>query len=152
MSYQIEIRSIPAQPLAVVRRRASSAEFGKVVPEACGTAWSLLRAANIKGGRLVAVYLDDQTHLEIGAEVDAPIAEAGELVNSSLPAGEVATTVHFGPYQKLGAAHDAIHAWAKQNGRELLRPCWEVYGHWLPEWNENPSLIRTDIFYRLKTR
>lgn len=73
-------------------------------------------------GRLVAVYLDSQTNLEIGEEVNAPIAEAGELVNSSLPAGEVATTAHFGPIPGLGAAHDAIHGSARQKQPRTRSP------------------------------
>jgi hypothetical protein len=31
----------------------------------------------------------------------------------------------------------------------MRRSVGEVYGHWLDEWNTNPSRIRTDLYYLL---
>jgi effector-binding domain-containing protein len=62
----------------------------------------------------------------------------------------VATTVHLGPYQKLGEAHGAIKEWCARNGYALASPKWEIYGHWLEEWNKDPSKILTDVFYLLR--
>ena len=151
MNYDVRLEQFPGQSLAVVRRQASAGQFGNVIPHACGLVWSALRAANVRGaGRHVAVYLDDVINLEIGVELDTPFGGAGEVVASSLPAGPVASTTHFGPYQQLGAAHQAVHKWCRDTRREPIRPCWEIYGHWLDEWNRDPSKIRTDVFYLLK--
>lgn len=49
------------------------------------------------------------------------------------------------PYQRLGEAHEAIQQWCKTHGREFAWPCWETYGHWIDEWNKDPSKIRTDV-------
>src|SRR5262249_4341610 len=98
----------------------------------------------------VAVYLDHVFNLEVGVELEAPFGGHGEVVGSWLPAGEVATTTHLGPYQQLGAAHEAIQKWCSANVREPIRPCWEIYGHWQDEWNDDPSKIRTDVYYLLK--
>ena len=151
MTYDIRVEQFPGQPLAVVRRQATKPQFATVIPAACGLVWNAIRAHNLKGGRHVAVYLDNVYNLEIGVELDKPFTGAGEVVPSTLPAGEVATTTHFGPYQNLGQAHDAIHQWCKQNAREPIRPCWETYGHWLDEWNKDPSKIRTDVYYLLRS-
>jgi effector-binding domain-containing protein len=35
------------------------------------------------------------------------------------------------------------------NGYRLTGPSWEIYGHWQPEWNSDPSQIRTDVFYQV---
>lgn len=114
-----------------MRRRATKPQLSKVIPEACGTVWNVLRAKQIKGaGRHVAVYLDDVFDLEIGVELESPFGGEREVIGSSLPAGQVATTTHFGPYQRLGDAHEAVHQWFKANRREPIRPCWETYGHW----------------------
>jgi effector-binding domain-containing protein len=150
MTYDVHIEKFPGQNLAVVRQRATKPQLGGVIQQACGTVWNAIRTQQIKGGRHVAVYFDDVINVEVGAEVDAPFAGAGEVVGSSLPAGEVATTTHFGPYQKLGDAHEAIHRWCEKNDREPVRPCWETYGHWIDEWNRDPSKIRTDVYYLLK--
>jgi effector-binding domain-containing protein len=150
MTYEIRVENFPGQNLAVVRRQAPKAQLGGVIQQACGTVWNAIRAQNVKGGRHVAVYLDSVYNLEIGAEVDAPFPSAGEVIASALPAGEVATTTHFGPYPRLGDAHEAIHRWCEQNHREPIRPCWEIYGHWDNAWNNNPSQIRTNVYYLLK--
>jgi effector-binding domain-containing protein len=139
----------------VVRRRAAAGQLSRVVPEACGTVWNALKAGGVKGGRHVAVYLGKsaagEIDVEIGAEVAGALAGQGEVVGSATPAGEVATTTHFGPYNRLGDAHGAIRDWCAANGRTPAGPNWEVYGHWLPEWNHDPSKIRTDVFYLLKS-
>jgi effector-binding domain-containing protein len=151
MPYEVHVEQHASQPLAVVRRRASIAELPKVIPAACGEVWNLVRARNIAGaGRHIAVYWDGDINLEIGVELAAPIASSDGLLASATPAGPVATTVHFGPYQRLGAAHEAIQAWCQQNGRALAGPSWEIYGHWKDEWNNDPSQIRTDVFYLLR--
>jgi effector-binding domain-containing protein len=137
-------------PLAVVRRRASSQELARVVPEACGTVWSVVRSQQIPGaGRHVAVYWDGQINLEVGVELDAPFAGYGEVVGSAMPAGPVATTTHYGPYGQLHEAHEAIRLWCANNGHAPAGPSWEVYGHWVDEWNNDPTKIRTDVYYLL---
>src|SRR5678815_4504304 len=99
MKYQVQLQRAARQPLAVVRRRATKAELSKVVPEACGAVWAVVKAQQLKGaGRHVAVYLDDVMNIEVGVELDGPFAGAGEVVPSATPAGEVATTTHYGPY------------------------------------------------------
>ena len=146
--------NVAATPLAVVRRSAAAGQLSRVVPEACGTVWTALKAAGARGGRHVAVYLDcsdGQVDAEIGAEVDDAFAGRGDVVRSATPAGEVATTTHFGPYARLGDAHRAIVDWCAAHGRARAGPNWEVYGHWLSEWDADPSKIRTDVFYLLKT-
>ena len=62
--------------------------------------------------------------------------------NASTPAGTAATTVYLGPYDQMKLAHEAIHQWARENGRRLAGPSWEVYGH----WSDDPARLRTDIF------
>src|SRR5437870_9230040 len=112
MEYAVRLEQLSSRPLAVVRRRASSQELAKVVPDACGTVWSALRAQQIKGaGRHVALYWDCVINLEVGVELDTPFAGHGEVVASATPAGPVVTTTHFGPYGGLHAAHQAILQW-----------------------------------------
>ena len=151
MEYHVQLEQFGVpRPTAVVRRRASARELSKVVPAACGLVWGVIRSQQVKGaGRHVALYLDGEINLEVGVELEAPFAGYGEVVGSSLPTGAVATTVHFGPYGGLHAAHRAIVDWCAAHGHTLAGPNWEVYGHWVDEWNADPSKIRTDVFYLL---
>jgi effector-binding domain-containing protein len=151
MEYDVRIEQVSSCPLAVVRRRASVQELSKVVPDACGTVWSVVRAQKLTGaGRHVALYWDDVINLEVGVELDAPFAGHGEVVHSATPAGTVATAVHFGPYGLLSEAHRAIREWCAKQGCTLAGPAWEIYGHWIDEWNNDPSKIRTDVFYLVR--
>ncbi len=98
MEFNIQLEQFTSRPLAVVRRRCTLQEFAKVIPEACGIVWNVLRAQNVKGaGRQVALYWDDVSNLEIGV------------------------------------------------------PNWDIYGHWKHEWSDDPTQIRTDVSYLVKT-
>jgi effector-binding domain-containing protein len=148
-SYSVQLEELPSAPLAVIRRIASPAELSKVVPECCGLVWNAVRAQGGKAGRHVAIYWNGDIRLEVGVELQSPFEERDGVVISATPAGLVAHTTHFGPYNGLGAAHDAIQQWCKANGHRRAGPNWEIYGHWEQAWNTNPALIRTDVFHQI---
>ncbi|HZZ43690.1 MAG TPA: GyrI-like domain-containing protein [Tepidisphaeraceae bacterium] len=151
MEYQIQLKTLPSLPLAVVRRQATPQDLPKIIPQACGLVWKSLQSKQIPGaGRHVALYLDNQINLEIGVELNAPFTSDGQIIPSSTPAGPVATTTHFGPYNLLHQAHHALRQWCSTHNHQLAGPNWEIYGHWTDACNTNPSQIRTDIFYLLK--
>jgi effector-binding domain-containing protein len=151
MEYDVRLEQVQSRPLAVVRRRATFPELARVIPDACGTVWGVIRGQKIAGaGRHVALYWDDVCNLEVGVEMDAPFAGHEEVVGSATPAGTVATAVHMGPYDQLPAAHQAIRQWCRDRNYALVGPSWEIYGHWVPEWCDDPSKIRTDVFYLVK--
>ena len=150
MKYDVRLAQTTSRPLAVVRRKAALHELADVVPKACGLVWSVLQTQKVTGaGRLVALYWDDVIHLEVGVELETPFVGHDEVVGSAIPAGPVATATHFGPYNRLHEAHKAIREWCADHGHQLAGPNWEVYDHWDKQWNANPSLIRTDVFYLL---
>jgi effector-binding domain-containing protein len=147
----VQVRELPSSPLAVIRRQVKQTELSRVVPECCGLVWDVLRAQGLRGGRHVAVYWDGSIRLEVGVELLGDFVERAGVVHSATPAGRVASAAHFGPYASLGAAHDAVREWCAANDQELAGPSWEIYGHWLPEWDSDRSLIRTDVYYQLLT-
>ena len=66
-----------------------------------------------------------------------------------LPAGEVVTTTHIGPYERWTAAYEAIVSWADHEGMALDEVvAWEEYwsGPEVPE-----SLHRTVICWPLQS-
>ncbi len=136
---------------AVVRDRVHPRELSRFVPAACGEVWAFARSAGLpKPGRHIALYLDAQGSVEVGAEVFAPFTGNDRIHCSQLPAGRVATTVHLGPYQRLSEAHTSLRHWCAKHGHLLTGISWEVYGHWDESWNTDPSKIRTDVFYQLQ--
>ena len=150
MRYQIELTVSKPIPTAVVRSRVPAKDLGQFVPGACGEVWSFIRSAGLpRPGRHLALYLDAQGSVEVGAEVSEPFTGNERIHCSQLPAGNVVTTVHFGPYQRLSGAHAAIREWCVSHGHRCSGISWEIYGHWEESWNTDPSRIRTDIFYLL---
>jgi hypothetical protein len=122
-------------------------EFGRYLDQVYAA-----RAAGIPlDGQNIFLYRDAKDppgHLviEFGVGVTAPFTPLGAVRPVDLPVGDVATTTHRGPYAGLGAAHDAVIAWCRSQGRALAGPRWEVYGHWTGEEAE-PI---TDIYYLLE--
>jgi effector-binding domain-containing protein len=145
----VQLQQLQSVPLAVIRRRINASELSRVVPECCGLVWETVKAQQTRAGRHVAIYWDSSIRLEVGVELLGPFVEQGEVVRSATPAGAAALTTHFGHYGGLGAAHDAIRQWCTANHHTLAGPNWEIYGHWQPEWNNDPSQIRTDVYYQL---
>src|ERR1051326_4672235 len=139
MHYQIELIDSVPTTTAVIRSRVPAKELGQFVPAACGEVWSFIRSAKLpRPGRHTSLYLADGL-VEVGAEVSEPFVGNERIHCSQLPAGAVATTVHFGPYQKLTNAHSAIREWCAKHGRECSGISWEIYGHWEESWNLDPS-------------
>jgi effector-binding domain-containing protein len=149
MRYEIEIRQAEPVCTAIIRSRVRREELSRFVPAACGEVWSFVRSAGLpRPGRHVALYLEAGL-VEVGAEVSEPFAGNDRIHCSQLPAGRVATTVHFGPYSRLGEAHAAIRAWCAERAHRCSGVSWEIYGHWEESWNSDPSKIRTDVFHSL---
>jgi hypothetical protein len=150
MAYQIELADSPAILTAVVSGRVPAQELARFVPAACGEVWTFARAAKLpRPGRHTALYLGDGA-VEVGAEVSEPFVGNERVQCSQLPAGRVAATVHWGPYQQLREAHAAIRQWCEEQGHRRTGVCWEIYGHWDESWNADPAKIRTDVFHLLE--
>ena len=150
MTYEIRVEQVESRTIASVRRRSRIDQLSTVVPSGCGDVWNFIRSAGIADpGRNLAVYRNyDGAELdaEIGVEVASPFNSDGEVSCSATPAGTVATTVHLGPYNRLGEANDAILQWCRDNHRELAGPSWEIYGH----WTDDLAKLQTDVFYLLR--
>ena len=144
--YEIQIREVEPQATAVVRSRAKQPELAEVVPRGCGEVWDFMRSSGLpRPGRNLALYLDDVMNIEVGVEVLQPFEGSDRVVCSSLPGGRVATTTHWGAYDRLVEAHVAIRQYCAEHGHALAGPSWEIYGH----WTDNTDDLQTDIFYLL---
>lgn len=139
MEYVVEVRQVAAGPVSMVRGQATRGNLPKRIRELFDQFYAGFKS----NGELNIIYYPGpctDAGFEIGCGVQL---ESGGT--AATPAGTVATTVYMGPYDKMGPAHEAICRWARENGRKLAGPSWEVYGH----WNDDPTKLRTDIFYLL---
>ena len=84
-------------------------------------------------------------NVDFGVEVTRGFSPSGEVYETSTPAGEAATAVHRGGYDRLQRTHQAIHQWAESHGRSLAGRSGEIYG----DWSDDPSKLETTVVYLL---
>ena len=148
-SSAVQPQQLKSIPLAVIRRQARPSELSRLVPEYCGLIWNEVRAQQAKAGRNVAIYWNSEIRLEVGVELLGPFIRQGEVVLSATPAGAVASATHFGPYSRprRGARRSPPVVQGQQP--HSRRPQLGDLSSLQPEWNTNPSQIRTDVYYQL---
>jgi effector-binding domain-containing protein len=130
----------------VVAATTTWAEFPSLWGSLLGEVWACLRAGGISGGcRNVMLYRDNVPTVEVGVELTQPCPLTGRVVASTLPAGPVAMTVHWGPYAGLASAHQAVADWCTANRREPAGPRWEIYG----PHNDDPAETWTEVYWLL---
>ncbi|MBI2504463.1 MAG: GyrI-like domain-containing protein [Candidatus Latescibacteria bacterium] len=156
MPYEIALRQVAPRTLAVAQARVTSQTLVPSIRPLFDQVYKYLDEAGVKErGLNVIVYwneagrnlLDSEEGLvmEAGVEVEAAVPQEGRVRAVATPAGRAAGTLHVGPYDQLGKAHEAVRAWCAEQGHALAGPNWEVYGH----WNDDPQQLRTEVFYLL---
>jgi effector-binding domain-containing protein len=152
MDYQVVTDTVSAQPLAAVKRCALSREAGSIWKSALDLVWEFLHrheGLRTDGHNCFlyhhSVHRDAAMDIYFGVQVVRPFESQGEVICTETPAGEVAMTTHVGGYEKLAAAHDAIHSWRTATGRTLGGCSWEIYG----DWTYDTTKLKTQVVYLL---
>lgn len=130
-AYQVQFVRVPARRVAVHRFRARPEEIARMMGEAFG---EVMRYAGAHGlqvhGPGIGHYTMHGREFEVAAGfvVDADFQGDDEVGLLPLPACEVATTTHVGPYERLMEAYEAVQEHARQLGRKLdEHVMWEEY-------------------------
>jgi effector-binding domain-containing protein len=153
MSYQVTTEIVAPQLFAAVRRKVAIRDISKTWKPALDQVWDfLVRNEKLRAGGGHNIFLyhhparrEDAMDIDFGVQVPHAFTGEGEVRLAETPAGEVATTLHVGAYEKMSDAHNAIHAWCFANGRAIGGASWEIYGDWV----EDTSKLETRIFYLL---
>jgi effector-binding domain-containing protein len=152
MAIAVSIRSVPARKLAAVRRQVAIGAIGSAWRPALDQVWKFLsRQPGLRtDGHNIFLYhhptdRDAPMNIDFGVEVTRAFDCSGEGFPTETPAGEVATAVHIGEYDRLRETHDAIHAWAAAHQRLFGGRSWEIYG----DWSDDPSKLETTVEYLL---
>lgn len=147
-----EVSVVRLEPalIAAVRRRTTFAELPRHIRGYFDIIYAAVRAGQVtKAGHNVALYRnasDEGVDVECGVQVAARFADLGDVQCLEIPGGEAAMTVHWGPYDRLGEAHDRVIEWIRRNGRTRAWIGWEVYG----DWHDDPAKVRTDVYHLLQ--
>ena len=133
MDYAIEIKHVEAKPVAAVKFTATTAEMaGKF-----GAAFAdIMQYATRAGAQIMGPAIgyyeqlgNDRFNVTAGFIVAGPIEGDGHVVPFELPACEVATVLHVGPYDTMQEAYAALMEQVKATGKEIdmTSPMWEEY-------------------------
>lgn len=151
MAYEVAVKVVEPQLITAVRARVAIGEVGLKWKPALDQVWAFLKAdGTLKPGHNLFLYhhpsaRDLPMDVDFGVQVDRRFAATGNVRAVETPAGEIAWTLHVGPYDRLKQAHDAVHAWAGVHGRTIGGASWETYG----DWNADPAKLETVVSYLL---
>jgi effector-binding domain-containing protein len=151
MDYLIEVETVAEQWIAAARERTTVQRVAQDILRLSEAPWGLIRERPElrRDGHNVAVYWAEggEVSVEVGVQVVSRFEPTERVVCSATPGGLVARAAHFGPYAELGAAHRAVNAWCKSQGRVLAGHSWEIYG----DWHDDPAKLRTDVLWLLSS-
>ena len=155
MPVSVNVEAVSPRKLAAVRREVAPGAVGLAWGPALGKVWDFIRSQpglRTDGHNIFLYHHPTQPGApivcEFGVEVTRTFESAGEVYATETPAGEVAVSVHRGPYDRMNEAHDAIRKWTSANGRECAGHSWEAYG----DPTLNPADMETTVMYLLKPR
>ena len=151
MVYEVVVETARAELIAAVCEHIPLGGIPKVWKPALDQVWAFLKDnPDLPRGHNLFLYhhpprRDDPMDIDFGVQVARPFEPQGNVRCIETPAGEVAMTVHVGPYDQLRGAHDAIQAWCAANKRTIAHASWETYGDWI----EDAARLETTIRYLL---
>ena len=153
MEYKVEVVDRPAKTTLGVRKHSPAQELPQVIPQTCGTIMQYIGQSGHHAieDAFVAYYNMDMRNLdvEIGFTMNQELPAKDNIRRGSIPAGKAASVLHVGPYNGLGAAHDALHRWMAEKGYESATGYYELYLN--DPQKTPPEALRTEVFTLLKT-
>jgi len=140
MTYSIVKQTLAPQRVLVVRRRVGRSQIAATIGECLGRIFGHAQQNGIAlSGLPFTRYCEVGPGLltmEPGIRVTGeappdsdPAAECveGEVRADTLPGGDVATTIHEGPYETLPDAWAALEGWIASEGLTVAGAPWESY-------------------------
>lgn len=147
-TYEIHSEIRTEQPTAVVAGTKKVAEIGPWLGEAYHSVIETMREQGaLPAGPPFARYHQmggGEFEVEAGFPTSAPITDSGRVKASTLPGGQVARTVHVGPYDGMESTYEAVFSWIAEQGGQPSGDPWEV-SLTDPQENPDPSSWRTEI-------
>ena len=121
MTYDVQTMTAKPDLIAAVRARARIADIAHTWKPSLDQVWAFLKAnPTLKPGHNLFLYHHGErreapTDIDFGVQVPERFETQGNVQCVTTPTGTIAFTRHIGPYDRLSAAHDAIHAWCREN-------------------------------------
>jgi effector-binding domain-containing protein len=142
-----EFRTVALQHTAAIKMTRPLSGIGPAMAEAFPRIYQAVVSAGVEpAGMPLAVYFEmgpEETTFECAIPVPSPFPASGEVQPSSVGGGEVAVTVHVGPYDTIGQTWEALMSWLGGQGKTATGHGWESY---LNEPGQVPDAeLRTEL-------
>jgi effector-binding domain-containing protein len=133
MGYDIAVIEVPERTVLAKRERVRVEGIGPMLQRTFGALYEhIARSAVQPSGEPFVIYHTEpaaggEWEIEVCAPVsDVLLAPPGYAVHT-IPGGSVASAVHVGPYDRIGAAYDEIRAFIRMHELDPAGPPREVY-------------------------
>jgi effector-binding domain-containing protein len=134
MTYEVQVKDVPAMLVASIRTRASLATVGKEIQEAFARLGEVVGRVGFGDGmpgmithEMPAEGSDDDMDVEIVMPIRERMEPPPGIDVRVLEGGTVASTIHRGRYDQVGRAYEALTAWIPAHGRDFGGPPREFY-------------------------
>jgi AraC family transcriptional regulator len=153
VEYSVTKKELAPQPVLVMRRIIKPDGIAGALAEMFPRVMEYAQRNGIApAGPLFSRYLAmgrDEWTIEAGIPIAGHAAAAGEIMAETLPGGPAATTVHWGPYDKLRDAHVAVNEWISAEG---FAPCGAPWESYLtdPGQHPDPKDWKTEVYIPIR--
>jgi effector-binding domain-containing protein len=130
MTYDVHLAEVRSHPTAVIRAHVRTDDIADFVGGAFAEVMAVLERQRLApAGPPFSRYtvVQDGFEVESGFPTSGAVVASGRVVPSELPAGTVATTLHTGAYDQVGAAYAAATSWLTEHRMEAYGAPWESY-------------------------
>jgi effector-binding domain-containing protein len=156
--YAVQVRAAGPQPVAGIRDTVPTSDLVQFFADACREIHAYLSEIGVAvTGPPLSIWHSSPGEIPHGFDVETciPVEHGvparGRIRPGELAAGTIASTVHEGPYDDMGAAFDAVWSWIEAEGHEPAGPPRDVVlvG---PDQTDDPAEFRTAIVYPIRLR
>lgn len=133
MTTEVTVKTYPAQTAATWRTETTYADIFTDIPAGFGRVLASLESAEVDpiGAPFTVFHQAPDGDTAGDISMCVPIAstpDTGEKIETiEIPEGAIASVLHRGPYEDMGAAHATAAAWIQKHGHTVTGPTREIY-------------------------
>ena len=125
----MRVKEVAAQPVLSIHAVVPRHELVRFFDEACDEMYEYLdRIGTRPAGPPMSLWhsapgeIENASAIQTCIPVERAVPSQGRMQAGELPAGQLAYTIHVGPYDDMGQAFEAVWSWIQTEGHETVGP------------------------------